>query len=115
MSDQPYDRVKAVMNGLSKELWHGIMDAQIKVTALDLIKDVMDLLRNMEAELKHNAGGRQAIADLTAKGLTVMPNPFEEGNLKKLQQAQARAFAIFILELQLLSGDSLDRSPTQRE
>jgi hypothetical protein len=44
----PRDRIKALINGVAEEIWHRTMDASEKFGTLDVIEDVIDLLKELD-------------------------------------------------------------------
>lgn len=94
--ETPRDRVRAIINTLSVNVWCGTMDAIVKDILKDSVRDAIALLRDME--LRDDLEVQRAIADLTAEGLSVPFNVFEHDNTEKRQKAKARSLAVNVLK-----------------
>jgi hypothetical protein len=62
----PGDRIKTLINGVAEEIWHRTLDASEKFGTLDVIEDVIDLLKDLD--LSDEEAVQRAIADLERQG-----------------------------------------------
>jgi hypothetical protein len=62
----PGDRIKTLIHGVAEEIWHRTLDASEKFETLDVIEDVIDLLKDLD--LSNEEAVQRAIADLERQG-----------------------------------------------